>query len=288
MACVSCTKPPSDHFLVVVLKLGKKIQYTVPSFPVFSATLFEIKYQLVNDARVTTFDGYIRACPEILTRSYPALLKLCHGHTNAFTVEPEEFDRCVDLDDEINLCEGLVFIIWKWAWEDMPEDAESTTDGNDSSFSNHEDEDDDTSDHENEMDRFASSLITHSVVFKCIGATKSVCSQEVLAQAAKKLKKAENVEVRLRKEPFNPKDSQAIAFECTLGNDHWERIEYVVREALNSLHHAIEDKSIVKVQFDWIRYITHWSHCDPGWYCGIKITKNGDWPRDVVRCSSTL
>ena len=58
---------------------GGKVQYTIPSFPVFTTSLVEIKYQLVDDSTVV-FDGYIRDCPE-LVRSYPALLKLYSGLT---------------------------------------------------------------------------------------------------------------------------------------------------------------------------------------------------------------
>lgn len=46
-------------------------------------------------------------------------------------------------------------------------------------------------------------MVTHSVVFKCVGVTKELHSQ-VLAGAAQKLKKQEHVEVRLRTEPTNP------------------------------------------------------------------------------------
>ena len=37
------------------------------------------------------------------------------------------------------------------------------------------------------------SLLTHSVIFKCMGATKTVRSQEILAEAAQKLKKKMNL-----------------------------------------------------------------------------------------------
>ncbi len=51
-----------------------------------------------------------------------------------------------------------------------------------------------------------------------MGTTKSVRSQEVLSEAATKLKNHETIEVRLRKEPTNPKDSRAIVLlEATTG-----------------------------------------------------------------------
>ena len=93
------------------------------------------------------------------------------------------------------------------------------------------------------------------------------------------------VEVRLRPEPSNLKDSCTIAFQCKVGAN-WERIRYVVREALNAVHSAIHAGSIVSVKLEWIRFITYWSRCAPGWYCGVAVTKYGDWPSEV-RCSSS-
>ena len=140
---------------------------------------------------------------------------------------------------------------------------------------------------ESDGDDFDSTLIMHSVIFKCVGVTKDNHLQEILAMAAQKLKKQEQVDVRLRKEPNNPKDSRAIAFECKL-TSKWERIGYVVKEALDSVHHEMDTDHINSVQFAWIKFITHWSRSGPGWYCGIKITKRGEWPKEVVQCASTV
>ena len=63
--------------------------------------------------------------------------------------------------------------------------------------------------------------IDHSINFKCVGVAKEVHSQEVLAEAAQKLKRNEVVPVRYRLEPTNPKDSCAIAFDCKLV-EKWE------------------------------------------------------------------
>lgn len=215
MACEKCSNPSYHHELVSILKLGRKVHYTVPSFPVFSANLMEIKFQLVDDGDTTIFDGYIQDCPG-LTRSYPALLKLCKGYTNAFLIEPEEFDKSVDLDEDKNLCDGKVFVIWKWEWEE-PEQNEREEN---SSITNVAEDCDINECEDNEC---ASTSITHSVVFKCMGSTKCVRSQEVLAEAAHKLRRSENARVRLRREPTNPKDARAVAFDCLLGNC-WERI----------------------------------------------------------------
>lgn len=73
----------------------------------------------------------------------------------------------------------------------------------------------------------------------------------MLSQAAEKLKRGDSVEVKVRKEPTNPKDSRAIVFDCKLVNS-WEHIGYVAKEALESVHFAPDKNLIVSVQFDWI------------------------------------
>ena len=71
--------------------------------------------------------------------------------------------------------------------------------------------------------------VMHLVVFKCIEAHKEFHYQEILALVVKKIKQGEPVPVtcRVQKEPSNPVDSRAIAFECRV-NDQCERIGYVL------------------------------------------------------------
>ena len=278
--CEDCSERLDDHTFITILNVGaSSIRYTVPSFPVFSANLREVKFQGLDDRDCRYYDGYIRDTPN-LKRSFPALLKLCSGYTNAFVIDPDEFDHCIPIGDKI-FYEKKVFVIWKWTWEESAEDIEQESTGNMSDESIGE-----SSGEDNDAD-LNTSLLTHSVIFKCMGATKTVRSQEILAEAAQKLKKEESVGVMLRKEPKNPKDSRAIAFDCKLKND-WELIGYVAKEALNSVHEAIDSKKILSIKFEWIRFITHWSRSGAGWYCGIKISKLGEWPKEVVRCSSSF
>ena len=34
----------------------------------------------------------------------------------------------------------------------------------------------------------------------------------------------------------------------------------------------IPTEKITAVELEWVKFITHWYHSTPGWYCGIKIT----------------
>ena len=119
------------------------------------------------------------------------------------------------------------------------------------------------------------------MVFKCIGSLKELLYQEILPVVTKKIKQGETVPVRIRKEPDNPVDSRAIAFECRL-NDQWERIGYVVREALNAVHEATNQQKIQQIRFEWVKYIVYFSNRE--WYAGIVISKRGDWPQSVMNC----
>ena len=60
-----------------------------------------------------------------------------------------------------------------------------------------------------------------------------------------------------------------------------------MQEAVEAVHHALEKNLITEVKFDWIKYIVHWYRSGAGWYTGITITKQGEWPPVVVRSAST-
>ena len=77
---------------------------------------------------------------------------------------------------------------------------------------------------------------------------------EVLKQCAGVLKNwCGHMPVRIIPEPNNPYDTKAICFQCNVSGE-WERIGYVVREALGAVHSAI---SILAVKFSWVKYIVY-------------------------------
>ena len=168
--------------------------------------------------------------------------------------------------------------MWDWSW--IHEDS-SDISTNVSSVEGSSESDESSADLESD-DAAASSIpaITHSVIFKCIGNLKELHYQEVLALANKKRKEGMNVPVKLEREPSNPVDARAIAITCNV-NQKWERIGYIVKEALDDVHAAIEGNKILKVQFEWIKYVVHFKK--PGWYAGIMITKDGEWSQTVLR-----
>ena len=236
------------------------------------------------------YTGFARDCLD-LEEPTPFAIKVCSGCESSFFVDVKEFERS-SIDLERPLLQDKVFILWKWE-SDLDRRQDYTMADVYSTRESPNKTDDDNKDEkkykEPSVDNSSHAHGTHTITFKCMGTTKDNRYQFTLAEASHKLNNGSYVAVRLREEPDNPKDSKAIAFDCQL--DHgakWERIGYVVREALDGVHSAIQSQAILSVKFKWIRFITHWSRSSMGWYCGISITKSGTWSREVVCHKSTL
>ena len=84
------------------------------------------------------------------------------------------------------------------------------------------------------------------MTFKCIGCQHDAHAQETLKSVSRLLDNGEIVPVNIFPEEDNPYDCRAIAFKCWIG-DEWQRIDYVVKEALNALHDAREQNEITEV-----------------------------------------
>ena len=285
--CGDCGEDIKTHTLLTLTHIGNKLDYIVPSFPVFEAELRHMRYIFNDDDNGIVYDGFIHEVGA-LTASVNSALRLCNGHKNAFFIPLEEFCRGVDVVGfQLTAYGGELFVVWNWSVADMHDDNESagdtcTVDNSVCSDQEQEEMVDDDRKSSNNTEEI------HSVVFKCIGSTKEPRYQEVLAEAALKRRDEEVIEVRIQPEPLNAYDSRAIAVECFTGS-HWERVGYLVREVLDSVHQTLQDSDIVSVELKWVKFITHWTRSCPGWYCGINITRKGGlWSNDVLRCRSTL
>lgn len=81
---------PIQFTELAVLQKGKSLPYTVPSFPVFTAMLREVKLQIEDDeGDVQVFDAFMREC-ELLDEPLPAIARVPDGYKNAFLVEVRE------------------------------------------------------------------------------------------------------------------------------------------------------------------------------------------------------
>ena len=194
----------------------------------------------------------------------------------------EEFQR--GLSEELSyedwqLLPGLkVFVAYTWNWCDDYNGSDEHEDEDPAESSQSEDED--------EPDPFDNGFTTHTVTFKCIGATRDDNHQEALQAAAKDIKEGKDVPVRLQLEPDNPVDSDAIAFQCHV-HSVWERVGYVVQEVLAEVHDAMKKHEIISVKFSWVKFRLCWSRCGPGFYAGVNISKKGSWSRACLHCAST-
>ena len=71
---------------ITVLAKGQTFLYVVPSFPVYKATLQEVKLQQDDgNGNVYMFDGFARKC-DLLDHHLPAMAKIPFSYENAFII----------------------------------------------------------------------------------------------------------------------------------------------------------------------------------------------------------
>ena len=127
----------------------------------------------------------------------------------------------------------------------------------------------------------------HTLLFKCIGATRDRKQQLALEKANELLRTKKDVRVGLFPEPTNPVDPKAIAIKCQLGNN-WHRIGYIVREALDEVHAALQQNAITSVSFGWVKFRIDFHRSGPGFYAAIAIKRKGSWSAVVCNCASKM
>lgn len=75
---------------------------------------------------------------------------------------------------------------------------------------------------------------------------------------------------------------------CVITFDQMEyKIGYIVHELLDEVHQAMERLQITDVKISWVKYLIQWPHSGPGYYCGINITKKGQWSKNAIKHRST-
>ena len=156
----------------------------------------------MSSLAMTMYTGYIRDC-SMINRPFPALAKVYCASSDMCYVEKAEFNKVINTEKK-NLWQDKILVVWNWIW------VSSTSDSSDEeSIENLLSDDEGNCSNDDKTQNLNTSQYTHThcVVFKCIGARKEQHSQRILAEVAPKLRKGETVEVMLRPEPSNPKDS---------------------------------------------------------------------------------
>ena len=85
-----------------------------------------------------------------------------------------------------------------------------------------------------------------------------------------------NVPVKLSPEPENPVDPKAMAFLCEM-DGKFQRIGYVVKEVQQAVRNALNARDVIDVRFKWVKYISDWYRCGPGYFAGVNVTTKGVW-----------
>ena len=217
--CENCQKAPCDHTIVRLYRTSFPV-----AFPFMTAKLLHIKFQVYGDDEtvyIYIYDGFLGAEGACSTTAVceGSVLKICHGHQNAFLMPQKEFKQSIATAGLVLIDDSLVFVIWKWHVLDVDEEDE---DEKMSDLCELEADEEEENNESNSMD------VVHALTFKCIGTTKEDRYQEILVEANLQRRSGKEVHVRLTPEPSNCYDSEAIAFECrTSAENRWERIGYI-------------------------------------------------------------
>lgn len=125
----------------------------------------------------------------------------------------------------------------------------------------------------------------HTLGFKCIGAAHELPRQDFLKVAERKLHREHcKLAVKLRAEPSNEKDKNAIAIDMNHGTD-WFTVGYIASELTQYLHPLMSNDKIVDVSVQHIFMRVFFARM--GYYPLILITRKGQWEKYVMyRCRS--
>ena len=130
------------------------------------------------------------------------------------------------------------------------------------------------SSHEGSDEEISDDETTHTLAFKCIGAAHEKEWQEFLKIASQKSKQRK-LQVKLRPEPTNEKDKNAIAIDINHGSGFFH-CGYIASELTQYLHPLIVTDKIVDVSLEHIQFRVFF-FARMGCYPKVLITGKGAW-----------
>ena len=282
--------------------MGSSFMYNIPSFDVISVSLCHLKVKgRDNDGKETPYYLFVRddasefpELPALIAVKDSTFVKVSYLTKAVSTLmmclsifkQKEEFGLIVNADS-LALFPFGALIVWSWEWNATADETSNSSQSEcenriaEGHFNPHMETESSDGDDQNQ------SIKTHVVTFKCIGAVHDQSRQKALEKAATLLRQGEQVDVRLIPEPDNAYDSKAIVFQCNI-EGKWCVIGYMVREVLDAVHEAIRENKIIYTKFSWVKYRVMWLRSGPGFYAGIDVALNGQWPLVVVQHASTV
>jgi len=112
---VPATSSLESDKILSIMDIGMKFTYQIPSFPITSVDLREIKIQVLEEnGSILLCDGFIRADGELEKRVIPFSIKL----HDCCVVPVEEVAKNMERLSPLPNNEGFL-VIWHWADEDM-------------------------------------------------------------------------------------------------------------------------------------------------------------------------
>ena len=147
-----------------------------------------------------------------------------------------------------------------------------------------EEEDSEEEEEEEEDSDDEGADITHTLAFKCIGAAHEKERQGFLKVAARK-SRVKKLDARLRPEPTNEKDKNAIAIDIDHGTGYYHA-GYIASKLTKYIHPLLALNKIVDVSVEHIVLRVYFARM--GHYPKLLITRKGAWDKFVIRrCYST-
>lgn len=87
---------------------------------------------------------------------------------------------------------------------------------------------------------------------------------------------------RIRPDPTNKFDADAIAVELDYGSD-WKLVGFLLKDLTQYVHHVLNSRRLLSVQIGHIRFQTQWQM--PGFYAKILVKCKGMWQKEVISAS---
>ncbi|XP_077864746.1 uncharacterized protein LOC144350428, partial [Saccoglossus kowalevskii] len=257
---------------ITVTGLEEALVWTLPCCPVIKLSLRVVKILAPQSSQFADLShGVVKLSDERLcVVNLPALIKCINS------------DCCT-----VNINNRSLLMLWNWTIsddnsvsdDDLPLYAMSI-----SSFTSNTTSTAVSNDYNNEDDP---ADIEHSLPFKVLGVCHVTKRQEILQEAYIRLYEQKlPVKTRIRPDPSNIVDKNAIAVDLDVGNG-WQHIGFLPSELVQYVHPPLREGKISMVKIDHIRFRTTWTLI--GFYAKITMTKLGSvWDDFVIQKSKTV